>query len=247
MKTDKKTKYLIAALIGLLFVVTIVHSMAILEMSKRPQGDAQVLRALDSKSASRLPCLSVTPDMEEYRVVTTNQQPLPNNPTRSFIMGFKVKNNCTSDIKIANSDHVIGAKASVIERDNFGSPVVVDPLSNTIGLEVGFKGVFCPDCDGGMGTYYYAAENGGYNNMGTPSVRAYTIPAGETKFVSIQTDIKMPPLANEYVRVAPSTFSWFFTSALSDNYVSAGEMRTYAFAQADSYAWAMPYTRAYFY
>ncbi len=247
MKTDKKMKYTIAALIALLFIVTIVHSMAIINMSTRSNGDAQVLRALDSKSASRLPCLSVTPDMEEYRVITTNQQPLPNNPTRSFIMGFQVKNNCTSDIKIVNSDHLAGAKAYTIQKDNFGVPAIVDPLSNTLGLEVGFEGVFCPDCDSGIGTYYYAAENGEYDNMGTPSVRAYTIPVGETKFVLIHSDIKMPPLANEYVRVVPSALSWFFASALSDNYVSGAEMRTYTFTATDSSAWAMPYTRAYFY
>ncbi len=250
MKIDKKTKYTIAALIGLLFVVTIVHSVAILNITDDGEQGAQVVR---SGGDAKIPfnCLVVNPaSYNQSRITSTNDTLTPNFPDRSFSLSFSVMNQCQYDIKLIDTSNLIGQTtiASSVQKEfGFGAPINVNVLGNNLGIQLGHEVVWCLDCDNGGAPTYYASPEGDYNNLGVPSVRGYTISAGETNMVMIETKVRAPALSNDFIRVAPVMLKWFSVSALSDNVVTALEMKTYNFSAANSNNWASDYTKLFYY
>lgn len=244
MKIDRKTKYLAFGLIGLLFVITIVHSVAILEISDETEQEAQ----LTALSAG---CLQVTPLHNAVEAFGPGSiGPLPGIDYKMF---FSVKNTCTYGVKVVNPQTYSGQTAapmpqllvtSIQRRDGFGNGVDLPVPTNYLDTQALVEGLSCSDCNGGVATYHTSPvggwfHGGTYNNLG-----AYSIAPGATKQVSMQIAIGINPLGlSTHYRIRPAKMLWFSDAALADSNVSVTEIKSHSFSSANSLNWATDYAR----
>lgn len=261
MKMHPKDYRFMFALVALLFVVTIVHSLAIIKFSQNQDQQAQVLQVFTSdtskssvKSAGLqvrphgTDCIEMTPD---YNLISS-QEFAPGIGQTAYRMYFSVTNTCSQDIKIINPNWLIGQHTAPvdllitgIQKNNYNStPIDVDPLNNSYGIEVNHETLACYDCPFGLNVYF-ASPLGEFDNNGTPSIQAYSLPAGSTGWVGIEAKINMPWNNTDDFRVVPLEVQYFYDSALSDNTVSANEIKTHTISPTDSNSWATDYTRVF--
>lgn len=226
MKTDKKTKYIVAGLIALLFVVTIVHSAAILNMSKEPaKQTAQV--ALGNT------CLQVTPrlDFADDTVYTGGS---PSTDT-AFYFYYDIKNTCTYNIYAINpgSWHTSGGGTAsmplqyatlqtITGVNNPQAQFVTTPVDNTYGTSLIHELFSCVTC-GPLAQYTSSVASSG-------QLTAFMLQPNQIKTFTYAAFVKRSPTGySNYLALYPTMIKWFKQTATTDNNITSAEVLTYNF------------------
>lgn len=231
-------------LVALLFVVTIIHTAAIMNMNEKInlEGESQVL--------SSAGCLQVTPLYNENQITLNSLAVIPNQFTLGMV--FDVKNNCTSGIKLINAgsmnlgtpfySNLVTLTAQV--KNYLNNPENLNVGSNLYSIIASDEETICLDCASGPVQHLSPVATHFDSGLNGYALTSYSIPAGQTKKVMMRVNLGLPDNSQQYVRIKPDRIKWFYDSALTGDYtVTAAEIKTYTFTAAHSNEWVGDYTK----
>lgn len=244
MKKNKLTeKRMLIGLIALLFVVTFVHTISILDISEEVStvpADSQ-----KAQVATLSICLQITP---AYNMVSSNET---NDPAGYVFvhtdMYWNIKNVCTSNAWIVNSGSVGSYNApttvSLQTRHSNGSLLSVLPSNfSTYNLAPYFAdSTSCINC----GTSGYVQYPSNASTVGQWFVDAYKIPPNTTRMILMSSAYKREGDSDWPIRVLPKAIKWITQSSVNDNYISPTDILTTPIPAAEAGYWATDFNKPY--
>lgn len=217
-------KRLVAGLIGLLFVVTFVQTIGILNISKslyKVDTNSQKAQTISTGNA----CMQITPIMD-FADTIENVGGTTNTETW-FSMFYNIKNICSFNIYILNPESWPSGSSlqySTLQTlTGQNSPTNVStPNNSTYGTSLNAEFINCATCS--------VTPNYSSNMFSTGYVRSIVLQPGQTKTFTYNVSVvKSYAYQSNFLAVYPTLFKWFKQSALNDNNVLGSEIFTHTF------------------
>ncbi len=222
---------MLIGLIALLFVVTFVHTIGILNISEEVSNvpaDSQ-----KAQVATLSICLQVTP---LYNIVEPGEYVTEGlYPAVTTYMYFNIKNLCTATINIFNPG--VGYTTPTLQnlqtRQANGNPMnILSPQHPNYNINYYAEFVECFNCSNGTLTYPSTA-------VGTPpTVYVHPIAPQQTRTIIFTNVTGMTDVSEWPIRVAPKAIKWIAQSALTNGQVQQGEIITTPIPATNAATWA---------
>lgn len=235
---------IIAGVVGLMAIVSIVNTQAIIKLSSSNTQSAQVL----SSSARNCISLSNAPykhtnfinpagDVEEYNGLSRN----------FFVIGLNITNTCSRDIYIVKDSFIFpfGSNAySTLEFQDFNRPNQPTLLSG-YSTNGPFKSNLT-DIWGYLGhdMIIPTTNLSGVQITGDGEMKLTRIPANTTKSFAVSAyGTASGEVSPHHTRLSIKNIRWFLAQSYSDNILSSNEMRVYSLNPAEIEKFSSGYAR----
>lgn len=232
MKKNKLSeRRILIGLICLLFVVTFVHTVGILDLSKNLSSTgADSQRA---QVATLSICLQITP---AYNITTTGEiLGWDGGPGVAQHMYWNIKNLCSTNIRILNAANLnisTPTLFTVQARNQNGSivPVLGSGLS-TYGIGAYYEFVNCATCSN---TWVPSTvPNSNYQ------ISTSIIPPQATRLIDLSAVYSRGGSGSDApIRIAPKAIKWVMESSVADNNISATDILTTPVGTTNANYWA---------
>ncbi len=229
---------ILIGLIGLLFVMGFIHTMGILNLSKKLSRNVAV-SSQKAQVATIGTCLNVSPlyNIDEPNEVYVNNT-FPGNVTHMYL---SIKNSCTSTINIFNAGvgYTTPTLTDLQTRQADGNPATISASQfNNYNINNYSEFVECFNCGNSILQYPSSVP-------GTPStIYVHPIPAGQKRTIIYNVSYGMTSVPELPIRVAPKAIKWVAQNSLTDGQLSTGEIITSTIPSASMSSWATDFIEA---
>ena len=239
-KSIISNKRLVAGLIGLLFVVTFVHTISILNISNNLTF-SKINNSSQKAQVGTFNCLQVSP---MYNIVEPSEVYYNGTyPGVSNHMYLNIKNICSSTINIFNPG--IGYTIPTLIEDQTrqvnGTPLTIlnSQLSN-YNINSYTEFLECFNCGNTIAQYPSTVT-------GTPStVYVHPIAPQQTRTIIYNINYSMTSISEWPIRIAPKAIKWVAQNSLADNQISNSDISTVTLTSTQRASWATDFLEPYY-
>jgi hypothetical protein len=237
---DTKSNKVILGLFSLLFIVTALHTSAIVDLSFKTQEVSQKgqVISINANNSGINDCIRVRHLYNEVRTYSgINGFSSSSNHFYFPSINFEIQNACPHPIHIVESSHItnptfntpqfelVSGKIQVRNTGStVGEDVVLGQYSNGLPYQI-LEQLNCSNCPG-FGPS--ATPSNAVFAPGSNEIRYYTIPASSTRNFNYNVFIPSDSASIVFpMRLVLNNLKWFKNQALSDNYIATKEILNY--------------------
>ncbi|MBP7846423.1 MAG: hypothetical protein KA007_03205 [Candidatus Pacebacteria bacterium] len=228
---------IIAGVIGLIAVVGVVNTQAIVSLTNHVRNEKvvkeivfnnenQEAQVFSTSSTSVSKCIQVLPSSDN-RTSFIDHNGNINDQTHEYLIGFKIRNRCNSTISIIRDGILTNPQLGFLQK----FPTLNSPA------EISFSNLFGPQ----------PVQPASINALGTTAQIPYTlveqipgitsdiyrtdIPANSERDFFVYAMVEGGSEDPTFVRLSLNKFRWFILSNFNgDNFLSQNEIRTFTFS-----------------
>ncbi len=232
-------KRMLIGLLGLLFVMGMVHTMGILSLSNKMASRVASGRQT-AQVATLSICLQITP---AYNMTDAAAQ---NNPPNFTLIGtqmyWNVKNMCNYNVRIVNSGAVFSPSSPSLftlqTRHSNGSILQVTPQNYaTYDVSNYAESTSCSNC-GSSGYVQYPSNAGAQTFVDT-----YLIAPQMTRTIIASGSYLKENGSDWSIRFVPKYIKWVPQSSVADNYITSTDIITTAIPSEQALYWASDFIK----
>jgi hypothetical protein len=233
-------KRMLIGLIGLLFVVTFVHTIGILNLSENPSFAGVTDSSQQAQVATVSICLKITPKYNYTNTTELTGSEGQGGRARATVqMYWQVKNVCTNEVKILTPT-TSQTTPNIFNVQRLLNDSIVPVLSSEFaskGISNYVEYVECMDCSAPI----FYPTNAPY----ATNFASYSIPSQATRTLRLSGSFEKTVNPLYSLRFKPQMLRWVNASSVADNNVASTEIISAAMPSVESNYWASDFVRSY--